>query len=1134
MSIPILQPRVFYGLKTDVAGNAHYISDNDVLYPVGNAIALHNFNQQHQKLLNLSDKNHINIIAISPNKKHVAVCEIGEKPTISIYDLQNFRRLKVLGIPYDCPDVKKFTCISFSLDSKYIAAVTDQPDQTMLYYCWEKGKIESSIKVLNTQNQNSIVNQILCNPGDIGVIALAGIFTFKLLTVSETIWRPYGFSKAENLIITSITWLNSDRLFAGTHDGRILYIENGDLTNIYKITEINMLNLKLKEEFIIASTSSKIILNNNDINENEIGSLISFTKGFVFAQGPSKIIVFEKDGNFKYYKKTILIIPQQITKNNDDYLSLYKINTISINPSSDRLIVTCGWSQIFTGKLWNDAMVIDLTPVDLDILGQSLHHGKINSLSMCAWKSIFMTTGNDDRSIRIWDFENENLIMLKYYQEDIFSVALHPIGLFCLIGFSDKLRFMTILIDDLRVIQEFTIRNCRIVSFSHNGHLFLAVNGNVIQIYSTIGFSNKLILRGHSGKIKSVIWSNCDMKIVSIGIDGSIYTWDISTGLRINEIIIKDVELNDVGMLSDNETIICISSDKKIREIRGDAVVRIFDIDNKSFDKLLVGKNDNIMFITNPGGIILSLKCPIFDPIEFELFNIHSSDIENILFSLNEQILVSTDNDGNICFWKIITSDTTTSGDFSYTNEILIDQDELEDKIDTINYLNTRMKELESENTFKTRQTELYYNERISEIHQVYTEAIEELKCNIDIMNEEKTIEMDNINSDIIKMKNEHEKIIKNMEINYDKRLIIEYDKYSDFERQYNKMRENYEDKLKELHDKYKIQIDDLYKKIDIIIDEKNLQIQDLQKEMQSQIEFHEIIKSQIEDDADREILEIKSNYESKLYDEKQINLKLTGEAEVLKNKYTLRQREIDDLHRQIKINKEEKNIYKKNNNDLEKDIIDLKNVINDRDLTIQDKEKKLFELNKNNQELEKYKIVLNYKIQEMKNIIEPKNDEITELKKKLIDIEFELTSYQKKNDYLLLKLNIAKEKIIGFKKQYDNEIIKNKKLQILIDKMKNDLANVAGLIQQPNELKTQVTKLYHRYSDEKNFLKSKEDNTDAYCEFLKQREQLERTIALLQKRITKLTESKCAKCLEQKKIHSSKNDHDQVDNDND
>lgn len=68
MSVPILQSRVFYGLKTDVAGNAHYISDNDVLYPVGNAIAIHNFNQKRQKLLNLSDKSDINIIAIAPNK----------------------------------------------------------------------------------------------------------------------------------------------------------------------------------------------------------------------------------------------------------------------------------------------------------------------------------------------------------------------------------------------------------------------------------------------------------------------------------------------------------------------------------------------------------------------------------------------------------------------------------------------------------------------------------------------------------------------------------------------------------------------------------------------------------------------------------------------------------------------------------------------------------------------------------------------------------------------------------------------------------------------------------------------------------------------------------------------------------
>lgn len=68
MSVATLETKVLYGLKTNVIGNAHFITDNDILYPVGNALAIHNFAQRRQRLLPLPDKNNINIIAISPNK----------------------------------------------------------------------------------------------------------------------------------------------------------------------------------------------------------------------------------------------------------------------------------------------------------------------------------------------------------------------------------------------------------------------------------------------------------------------------------------------------------------------------------------------------------------------------------------------------------------------------------------------------------------------------------------------------------------------------------------------------------------------------------------------------------------------------------------------------------------------------------------------------------------------------------------------------------------------------------------------------------------------------------------------------------------------------------------------------------
>lgn len=51
----------------------------------------------------------------------------------------------------------------------------------------------------------------------------------------------------------------------------------------------------------------------------------------------------------------------------------------------------------------------------------------------------------------------------------------------------------------------------------------------------------------------------------------------------------------------------------------------------------------------------------------------------------------------------------------------------------------------------------------------------------------------------------------------------------------------------------------------------------------------------------------------------------------------------------------------------LEKDIAGLKREIRERDETIGDKERRIYELKKRNQELEKFKFVLDYKIKELK-----------------------------------------------------------------------------------------------------------------------------------------------------------------------
>ncbi|XP_016840844.1 cilia- and flagella-associated protein 57 [Nasonia vitripennis] len=1097
-----LQTRVFYGLRTDVAGNAHFVTDDEVLYLVGNALSVHNFSQRRQRLIRLPDKHKINSMTITPNKKFAALCETGEKPLISIYDLHTLKRKKLLGIPYDASGVTSFSCLAFTFDSKYLAVVTNE-NQTMLFYNWEKGKLESSMELGNLQNPNTKVNLISCNPGDTGIIALGGKFAFKFLTVSETMWRPYGFSKAENLIITSLAWLNTDRLLAGTSDGRILFLENGDLKNIFKMTEVTLINLKIREEVAVANPVSQTSLNESREHRQEILCLNVFSRGFAFALGYGTIAVFEKDGQHKYTKRNVYAIPAQVSREESDHL--YHVNTISSNPSSDKLIITTGWSQLFCATLWGPDLKVDPEPQMVDVIGHHLHHGPIGGLSICTWKSHLVTFGELDRSVRMWDYETESLIMVKQYLEDISCIVLHPTGLFCLIGFSDKLRFMSILFDDFLTMKEFSIRNCKIAAFSYGGQMFAAVNGNIIQVYATIDFNTRFLLKGHTEIIRGITWSQDDARLVSIGSEGAVYEWDMNTGLRSAEVVLKGMTLNGIVLSADGVTAYCISSDNRIHEIKENTVIRAYNMPGIQPSSIVMGKDDSLMFLTYPGGFVASLKYPLTDPVEFNEYHIHCSNISQMVLTYDEQVLITTGVDGTLCFWKVSYVDGKTSAlrrDLLYSDQILISRNDLGDKVHAIRDLNTRIKELETEHVYKMRQTTLQHNDKLREIHQSYCEAIEELRDKIDKLEEDHTNEINTINVEIARTKAAHEEAMRQMEIGYDSKLIVEYDKYQAFEERNNAMREDYEQRLTDLAKASKAELEETIGKYEARLREKDLQLKEAHEEMAQEVRIHEIIKAQIEDDADREIVELRTNYEAALCEERALVLKLKGEAGVLRNKHAMSQKDAEDLKWQLNSLRDEYTQLKGRKEELEKDVVDLKSELQDRDSTILDKEKTIDELGLANQELEKFKFVLNHRITELQAQIEPRDKQINELKDKIADMELELLGLNKTNQNLELKLYELREKLSAAKREIQIETQRRKRCQQVSRKIRIELLDTAALIQEPNALKSAIIKLYHRYSDSEEFLRNHKADLDAQCEFMKQRDHLEKTISLLKKQI--------------------------------
>ena len=115
---------------------------------------------------------------------------------------------------------------------------------------------------------------------------------------------------------------------------------------------------------------------------------------------------------------------------------------------------------------------------------QGFHSSQVTGLDTCVRKPLVATCGTD-RTVRIWNYLDKSSDISKAFTEEVHSISFHPSGLHVLAGFSDKLRLMNLLMDDIRQYKEFAIKMCRECRFSTGGDKFAAVNGNTIQIYST-------------------------------------------------------------------------------------------------------------------------------------------------------------------------------------------------------------------------------------------------------------------------------------------------------------------------------------------------------------------------------------------------------------------------------------------------------------------------------------------------------------------------------------------------------------------------------------------------------------------------------------------------------------------------
>ena len=86
----------------------------------------------------------------------------------------------------------------------------------------------------------------------------------------------------------------------------------------------------------------------------------------------------------------------------------------------------------------------------------------------------------------------------------------------------------------------------------------------------------------------------------------------------------------------------------------------------------------------------------------------------------------------------------------------------------------------------------------------------------------------------------------------------------------------------------YQLYIDSILWCCNSKLDEKNQQLEQATDESRQNQKEYEETRRQIEEDADREILDIKNKYERRLRDEKEANSRLKGETGILTKKVSV------------------------------------------------------------------------------------------------------------------------------------------------------------------------------------------------------------------------------------------------------
>ena len=1119
-----------FGLTANSRNSLAFAADHQLVYNSGAYVVVLNTETREQNLINTFNTHSTNnksqgctAISCSFSRKFIAVGERGEHVgTVVLYDSSSLRKKKVLYYPE--LGSKHYSCIAFSDDGRQCLTQGAGPEWNLVLWAVDKTvKVMATIKV--TPNDEAVVNQISFCPWDPTLCVVVGKGFAKLFRIIENAFKvvPLSVRRDQDNFISHY-WLPDDILILGTEKGEILLIEGGEYRGVVYPSATGGGSISGGASL----TGDGGSVTGHGFGREEATPVYCFcptSRGFCAGTVDGEVRIFERstETREKFALQDKKFLPEQQGK----ILAM-------VLDSDDTLVVASDTQQLFSinlSSLHQAKGTEDEKGVVFETLSSAFHQpnvrgeAAITGIDIALWRNVVATTGRD-RSIRLWNVNERRQEAIHMFDEEPTSLALHPTGLYAAVSFNEKVQLLSLLLDGFSHCRDLNVRGVNLVRFSRGGQYIACCAGTVVQIYHTFTGVLYCSLRGHTNKIKSLIWGNLDCSLMTVGAEGSTFFWDLlptpKKSAEKQHILLCPFSCGvtppdgSVGFLATSEKIIrevpffktvdpTTGLEGQVRDPRDIEVGKVLAniIYDESRKMVIGGTCDD----EQPGQLLCIQASPQLSAT-IDWSHVHDCPITVMCQSYDKTQIYSADINGVLVVSEFDGSTLGKSRNegvaaFEFNNEVSINSKTLSSKKKKIHDLTLKVEELTKNNEHQLRLKEMDFVDRSQDITKKFELQLTQEHAKFTAMSNDRNSAETQRSSKLTRLGQKQSTELQGIETKYKSKLHAEGTRYKNLlgeventHRRWNEenaaLVNSHQAYLKELCYEYEEKLSYEHVEQKRILEEK----QEIEAQAEGQREW-------VEDDGEMEVVEVKARFETRLRNEENLAVELMAQHALVRKQLQNLGKDGDMQREEIKRLRDRELRLTETIRSLEKDIQSHKKEIREREETITDKEKRIFDLKKKNQELEKFRFVLDYKIRELKLQIAPREQETAALRRQSEEMALELEQYHKSGQALELMLNELRLKADGLRKELNTQEDREKANNNLLEKFRRDLRETWEVCNDPNVFKAKVVKLYRVYVQEDVSgagASGKGDASDPQEIYNRDREQLERSLESLRR----------------------------------